>query len=101
MSEEPNNPKVAVLEIAAGPKGQSMNFTAMEDLMLTMAYFQALEDSISGAKQKGTFSNPQENLCTSPCCWNKKRRRLMMQPILHTYVKWKGWNVHYQRHSGH
>ena len=31
----------------------SANYTAMEDVMVTMAYFKALEDSICGAKQKG------------------------------------------------
>ena len=31
----------------------SANYTAMEDVMVTMAYFKASEDSIRGAKQKG------------------------------------------------
>ena len=30
----------------------SANYTAMEDVMVTMAYFKASEDSICGAKQK-------------------------------------------------
>ena len=34
-------------------KPHSANYTAMEDVMVTMAYFKALEDSICGAKQKG------------------------------------------------
>ena len=53
MSKEPNNPTVVATENPSGPKGCSTNFTTMEDLMVIMAYFQASEDSISGAKQKG------------------------------------------------
>ena len=30
----------------------SANYTAMKDVMVTMAYFKASEDSICGAKQK-------------------------------------------------
>ena len=39
----------------------SANYTAMEDVMVTMAYFKASEDSICGAKQKGhTFRSKIE-----------------------------------------
>ena len=39
----------------------SANYTAMEDVMVTMAYFKALENSICGAKQKGhTFRSKIE-----------------------------------------
>ena len=42
-------------------KPQSSNYTAMEDVMMTMAYFKALEDLICGAKQKGhTFRSKIE-----------------------------------------
>ena len=42
-------------------KPHSANYTAMEDVMVTMAYFKALEDSICGAKQKGhTFRSKIE-----------------------------------------
>ena len=34
-------------------KPHSANYTTMEDVMVTMAYFKALEDLICGAKQKG------------------------------------------------
>ena len=53
VCEEPNNPTVAAKDIPAGLKGQSRDFMAMEDLMVTITYVWALEDSISGAKQKG------------------------------------------------
>ena len=54
MNEKSSNPIVVSLETPNGSKGQSTtNLTAMEDLMVTMAYFQASEDSIIGAKQKG------------------------------------------------
>ena len=39
----------------------SANYTAMEDVMVTMAYFKASEDLICGAKQKGhTFRSKIE-----------------------------------------
>ena len=39
----------------------SANYTVMEDVMVTMAYFKASEDSICGAKQKGhTFRSKIE-----------------------------------------
>ena len=39
----------------------SANYTAMEDVMATMDYFKALEDSVCGAKQKGhTFRSKIE-----------------------------------------
>ena len=42
-------------------KPRSANYTAMEDVMVTMAYFKALEDSICCAKQKGhTFRSKIE-----------------------------------------
>ena len=44
---ENNNPTVSYMEPTSS-KGHSMNFTAMEDLMLTMPYFHASEDSITG-----------------------------------------------------
>ena len=53
MRKELNNPTVVTMELPPGLKGQSMNFMAMEDLRVATAYFQALEDSISGAKQRG------------------------------------------------
>ena len=48
-----------------GPREQkkphSANYTAMEDVMVTMAYFKSLEDLICGAKQKGcTFRSKIE-----------------------------------------
>ena len=53
MSKELNNPAVVAMEIPTGLTGQSTNFIVVEDLIVTMAYSQASEDSISGAKQKG------------------------------------------------
>ena len=42
-------------------KPHSPNYTAIEDVMVTMAYFKALEDLICGAKQKGhTFRSKIE-----------------------------------------
>ena len=42
-------------------KNHSANYTAMEDVMVTMAYFKASEDLICGAKQKGhTFRSKNE-----------------------------------------
>ena len=42
-------------------KPHSANYTAMEDVMVTMAYFKASEDSICGAKRKGhTFRSKIE-----------------------------------------
>ena len=42
--------------------------------------------------RRSTFSNLQLNLCTSPFCWNKKRKSLTMPAILQIYGKWMGWN---------
>ena len=39
--------------ILLDPKAMLPTLLAMEDLMVTMAYFRASENSISGAKQKG------------------------------------------------
>ena len=42
-------------------KPHSANYTAMEDVIITMAYFKASEDLICGAKQKGhTFRSKIE-----------------------------------------
>ena len=42
-------------------KPHSANSTAMDDVMVTMAYFKASEDSICGVKQKDTLSDPKLN----------------------------------------
>ena len=52
MSDEHNNPTIVATEYPGGFKVYATNFTAVEDLMETMAYCRASEDSISGAKQK-------------------------------------------------
>ena len=44
----------------------SANYTAMEDLMVTMAYFKVLEASICGAKQKGHTFRSKIELAYNP-----------------------------------
>ena len=49
-------------------KPHSANYTAMEDLIITMAYFKASEDLICGAKQKGHTFRSKIELAYNTIC---------------------------------
>ena len=52
----------------------SVNYTAMEDVMVTMAFFKALEDLIVVPNRKDTLSDPKLNWHTIQSRNNKKKR---------------------------
>ena len=56
-------------------KPHSANYTAMDDVMVTMAHFNALEDSICGAKQKGNTFRSKIELATIQSRSNKKKKK--------------------------
>ena len=53
----------------------SANYTAMEDVMVTMAYFKALEDSSCGDKQKRHTFRSKIELDTIQSRSNKKKKK--------------------------
>ena len=66
LLDDDNNPTIVATENPARSKGYATNFTVVEDLIVTMAYCRALEDSISHAKQKGhIFKSTVEAVCKS------------------------------------
>ena len=63
-------------------KPHSANYTTMEDVMVTMAYFQGLEDSICGPKPKGHTSRSKIELAynTIKTQQEEKEAQDLLQP---------------------